>query len=285
MSAPTHISALLEKLIADARAANPNRPALIGVGGAQGSGKSYQCRAYAAAHPRVAHFSLDDVYLTRAERERQAAFNSATTKLGGPSGYEPIREECPELIPLFTTRGPPGTHDLHLARRLIQRLRKDGRVRIPHFDKLADDRAPLARWPIFAGPADAILVDGWCLGAEIVALTKPPRAPLNAIEQLDTEWLWGRSQSVALLDYAQFALKFDALIFLKAPSWKAICRWRKQQDEELRGRTLSSDEQLDLQRFMMHFERISKVMMLGAHYAGWIVHLDEERNVVRVEQR
>ena len=39
-------------VIARIRTRHSNRPALIGVGGAQGSGKSYQCRAYAAEEVR-----------------------------------------------------------------------------------------------------------------------------------------------------------------------------------------------------------------------------------------
>jgi hypothetical protein len=35
----------------------------------------------------------------------------------------------------------------------------------------------------------------------------------------------------------------------------------------------------------MHYERVTRDMLEGRHMAGWIVHLDEARNVVRVEQR
>ena len=67
------IPVLLYNIIQDLRARDPEKPALIGVGGAQGSGKSYQCRLLATANqPRFAHFSLDDVYFSRAEREKMA---------------------------------------------------------------------------------------------------------------------------------------------------------------------------------------------------------------------
>jgi len=81
----THpIPVLLYEIIQDLRARNPDRIPLIGVAGAQGSGKSYQCRILSMANqPRFAHFSLDDVYRSRAEREELAT----------------------ETHPLFITRG------------------------------------------------------------------------------------------------------------------------------------------------------------------------------------
>lgn len=264
MSAPTTISSLLTQLIAQARAASPNRPALIGVGGAQGSGKSYQCRTYAAAHPRVAHFSLDDVYLTRDEREALAR----------------------EVHPLCITRGPPGTHDLDLADQTIAALEQAGdntRTSLPRFDKARDDRAPESAWPVLTGRPDAILFDGWCVGA-----LAPPTDPqaLNAIEAEDQDGRWrAHARDLLATDYADFFTAFDALVYLRAPSWEIVRVWRGQQEEEALGRPLSPEENLALDRFVMHYERITRAMLAGHHSAGWIVHLDEERNVTRIEQR
>lgn len=258
------VANLLSRLIAEARDANPDRAALIGVGGAQGCGKSYQCRAYAATHPRVAHFSLDDVYLTRAERKALAQ----------------------EVHPLCVTRGPPGTHDLDLADQTIAALEQaaaDARTPLPRFDKASDDRVPESAWPAFTGRPDAILFEGWCVGA------LPPPAdphPLNAVEAEDADGLWrAHARDLLTTDYADFFAAFDALIYLRAPSWEIVRVWRGQQDEEALGRPLSPEENLALDRFVMHYERITRAMLAGHHTAGWIVHLDEERNVTRIEQR
>jgi D-glycerate 3-kinase len=272
------IADLLAHVIAEARAANPDRPALIGIGGAQGSGKSYQCRAYAAAHPRVAHFSLDDVYLTRADREaRGAGISEALEGIAIP----------PDM---FTTRGPPGTHDITLAVGTIARLCRPFPTRIPSFDKRADDRRDESEWAIFEGPAETILFDGWCMGA------RPPRNwsngpfPDDALNELEAEDRsgFGRFEIYNELNqqtYQRFFATFDALIYLRAPSWEIVRNWRGQQEEETLGRPLSPEENLALDRFVMHYERITRAMLAGHHSAGWIVHLDEERNVVRVEQR
>jgi D-glycerate 3-kinase len=72
------------------------QPPVIGIVGAQGSGKTTLARA-AAETFGGAQISIDDVYLTRAQREHSAL----------------------DVHRLFLTRGPPGTHDLRLLTRLI----------------------------------------------------------------------------------------------------------------------------------------------------------------------
>lgn len=252
------IANLLRELIDAARARNPNSPALIGVSGAQGSGKSYQCKQFAAANSRVAYFSLDDVYLTRAERETLAA----------------------RVHPLFITRGPPGTHDLELARRTIEMLRAGKPCALPRFDKARDDRAPEETWPLFVGPAEAILIDGWCLGAT------PPEdgEAINGIEREDAHGMWRRRvRSELATNYAPFFAAFDAIAYLKAPSWEIVKRWRAEQEIDNLGRALTPEDHARLDRFMQHYERITRSMMAGGHVADWVVALDEGRNAVPME--
>lgn len=73
------------------------KPLVVGISGAQGSGKTTLCRFLEVLmvehNQRAATLSIDDLYLTRAERER----------LGR------------EVHPLLATRGVPGTHDPALA--------------------------------------------------------------------------------------------------------------------------------------------------------------------------
>lgn len=283
------IAELISNLIAEARARHPDRPALIGVGGAQGSGKSYQCRAYAAAHPRVAHFSLDDVYRTKAHRFQladawKAVFLSeryVPRIVGDWTSADRVRI-AEQTFQLFSTRGPPGTHDLGVARRLIRQLSTAAPTPLPRFDKALDELAPESSWPVFQGPAHATLVDGWCMGA----LAPDASAPLNAVEQLDESREWRDSMSITLnSNYANFFAAFDCIIYLQAPSWEIVRVWRGEQEEETLGRPLTAEENAALDRFVMHYERVTRAMLAGHHGAGWIVHLDEARNVVRIEER
>ena len=115
------------RLIADGPRDGADRPPLIAVVGAQGCGKTTLARA-AADRFGAAQISIDDVYLTRAEREGLAR----------------------EVHPLFAHRGPPGAHDLGLLQRLIDDLSTagpDDTTAIPDFDKRGDDRWPAASAP------------------------------------------------------------------------------------------------------------------------------------------
>lgn len=281
------IPVLLYDIINDIRARDPDKPALIGVGGAQGSGKSYQCRMLAMTNqPRFAHFSLDDVYLTKAERETQARFHCQTIidhpPLFGPTPSREERERIArDIYPLLVTRGPPGTHDLGLASGLVARLGQALKTPLARFDKGTDDRAPPEIWPVFRGPAEAILIDGWCLGASI----PPDSPPMNEIEARDASGEWRISVNTSLQLYQPFFNAFDAMIYLQAPSWEIVRVWRGQQEEQTLGRPLSPEENAALDRFVMHYERITRSMLAGNHSAKWIVHLDEARNVVRIEER
>jgi D-glycerate 3-kinase len=267
MSGITDVPTLIYKVIADVRTRPSKRPALIGVGGAQGSGKSTACWLLEAANRgRFAHFSLDDVYLTRAERERLAA----------------------DVHPLCVTRGPPGTHDIGLADRTIASLETPAGAKtpLPRFDKTRDDRAPEEIWHVFRGLPEAILIDGWCMGATPLAASDLA-TPVNALERdEDAEGFWRRFTAERLADEYQYLFDgFDALIYLQAPSWEIVRVWRGQQEEQMLGRPLTTDENAALDRFVMHYERITRSMLAGHHRAKWIVHLDEARKVARIEER
>jgi D-glycerate 3-kinase len=154
---------------------------------------------------------------------------------------------------------------------------------LPRFDKAADDRASESDWPEFVGRPEAILLDGWCLGATAPA----PSRPLNEIEEIDRFSLWRGSIDAELQGdgYPTFFSAIDALIYLQAPNWEIVRAWRGQQEEETLGRALTPAENAALDRFVMHYERLTRSMLAGGHRAGWIVHLDEARNVTRIEQR
>ncbi|MGE0046534.1 MAG: kinase [Hyphomonadaceae bacterium] len=266
MSEELSIQALLENVAESIRARITTRPALIGLGGAQGSGKSYQSKAFAASHENVAHFSMDDIYLTKREREALAKSRH----------------------PLFATRGPPGTHDLDLAKFVISELNRakpETETPIPRFDKKTDDRIAPDQWPKFKGRPDIILIDGWCMGA--VAPVGSPPEPMNGLEaQEDPHRIW-RNHMLAPLatQYPIFFRPFDAIVYLQAPGWEIVRAWRIEQEVETQGRALTLTEVADIERFIEHYERVTRAMLAGQHRANWIVRLDESRNVIGIEQR
>lgn len=238
-----------------------DRPPLIGVVGAQGSGKTTLARA-AAERFGAAQISIDDVYLTRAEREALAR----------------------DVHPLFVHRGPPGTHDLGLLNDLIDRLSTAGsgdETLIPDFDKRGDDRWPVERWRRFIGRPSAVLIDAWCLGCiaeDAAALAEP----VNALErEQDPDGRWRRAVNAQIAGpYADFAARFDAILFLQAPGFEVVLDWRCQQEADLLGVApddLPQGERRRLAGFIQYFERITRRMLAGGVRADVTVRLDRNR--------
>nr|WP_313633578.1 kinase [Brevundimonas naejangsanensis] len=242
--------------------ARPDHIPLIGIAGAQGSGKTTLARA-AADRMGAAHLSLDDVYLTKTERQGLAR----------------------DVHPLFAVRGPPGTHDLALLEAAVAALRAaepDSRTPLPAFDKLADDRAPRTDWSVFAGRPSAVLIDGWCLGATPQAGTDLT-LPVNALEaEQDVQGRWRTAANAALAGpYAQSFAGVDAMLFLKAPSFDAVLDWRCEQEAGLMGlppAELPAERRAGLAVFIQHFERITRHMLAGGVRADVTIALDRQRH-------
>jgi D-glycerate 3-kinase len=242
-------------------------PLLIGISGSQGSGKS-SLASYLAQTFELAHFSLDDVYHTKAHRLNLAC----------------------DIHPLFATRGPPLTHDLDLAIQIIEQLstaKPGDRTLLPVFDKLADDRVPASRWPQFIGKPRAILVEGWCLGA--TPLDGVDLAlPINDLERDgDGNALWRSAWNNALKqDYQPFFSRFDAILDLAAPSFEIVLDWRCQQEEGLLGLeqgALPAARRTQIARFVAHFERLTRHMLAGGVNATATAKLDQDRRLIDMQ--
>lgn len=239
------------------------RPALLAISGLQGSGKStLAAQVVAAAAARGLHaatLSLDDVYLTRAARAQRAQ----------------------RVHPLLATRGPPGTHDLTLALDCLDALTAGRPTRLPRFDKLADERLPVAAWPQVERPLDLLVMEGWCLGAQAEA-TSALIEPINTLERdCDPDGRWRRYVNAALArDYPPLWQRFDRLWLLLPPAFEVIPRWRWEQEQALQA-TRPGHAGMDragIERFVQHYERVSRHLLrtLPAR-ADRTVVLDERR--------
>ncbi len=258
------------------RPADAGRPTVLGVNGAQGSGKSTLCRflerLLGELHGlRVACLSIDDVYRTRAEREDLAR----------------------EVHPLFLTRGVPGTHDVPLALDALARLRSatmTSRTALPRFDKARDDRAPPEEWPVFVGRPDLILFEGWCVGSS----PEPDaalREPINRLErEEDPEGIWRRRVNEELATtYAPLFAQLDALIFLKVPDMDSVFAWRSLQERKLAEAARGGHRIMDddaIRRFIMHYERLTRRNLAELPgRAELTVTLDRQHRPAGVRQR
>lgn len=240
-------------------------PPILGIAGSQGSGKSTLAHVVAERFGG-ATLSLDDVYLTKAERGEMAR----------------------RVHPLLATRGPPGTHDLALLHGLVDQLKAAGPgdlTALPRFDKLADDRASEADWTVVQGRPPVIVLEGWCLGATPQSESHLV-APINTLErEQDADGAWRRTINAALAqDYAPLRARVDALVFLKAPSFDVVLDWRCEQEAGLMGRdAVPSERRAALATFVQHYERLTRHMIEGGVAADLTVNLDARRAVMTQE--
>ncbi|MBH1504346.1 kinase, partial [Stenotrophomonas maltophilia] len=170
---------LAERVLDDVLGSGMTVPVLA-ISGLQGSGKStLAAQVVARAQARglnAATLSIDDVYLTRVQRQRLAR----------------------QVHPLLITRGPPGTHDLPLAHAVLDAVAARQPFAMPRFDKLADERLPEAQWPRLQQPLDLLVFEGWFLGTPAQD-EEALESPLNALErEADTDGRWRRWCNQAL---------------------------------------------------------------------------------------
>jgi D-glycerate 3-kinase len=222
-------------------------PLLLGINGAQGSGKSTLTKALDIICRqqfgwRVAVLSLDDLYLSRAAREKLAR----------------------QVHPLLATRGVPGTHDVALGIRTIAALRaaKTGdAVSLPRFDKANDDPVPPAFRESVKGPFDLLIFEGWCLGATPQKENELATACNELESKEDGGRIWRHYVNSQLAEaYPPLFAGIDYRVFLKVPDFDAVLRWRCEQEELLRATRAGGARLMDgpaLERFVQHFERLT----------------------------
>jgi len=236
----------------------PGRPLLVGVHGAQGTGKTTLCRVLglllAQENWRALTLSLDDFYFSRAKRRQLAR----------------------DIHPLLITRGVPGTHDIELLMQTLDKLTAAETVSLPCFNKATDDCEPASAWPRVGGERDIIFLEGWCVGCRPVA-ESALELPMNTLEaEEDTDGSWRARVNACLAgEYAELFQRLDALVMLKAPSMEQVVEWRCLQESKLAerggGRAVMSIP--EIQRFVQHYERISRHAL--AEMPAWADYLLE----------
>lgn len=267
---PTTINGVLAAI----RRALDNRPRrllVVGLCGAQGSGKSTLATALKRDLDkdgvRTAVLSLDDLYLTLAEREALAA----------------------SVHPLLRTRGVPGTHDVPLGLNVLAALDRGEPAPLPRFDKARDDRAPPESWDAAPADIELLILEGWCVGAR----PQPPAAleePVNRLErEEDPDGVWRGYANAALAgDYQRLFARIDLLVLLAAPSFDCVFGWRHQQEQELRARqdALAGMSDAELRRFIQHYERLTRhILAEMPPRADVLVELGEDRSARRIVAR
>lgn len=240
-------------------------PLVIGINGAQGSGKSTVCKfleaLLARRQIRAVTLSLDDLYLTKAERQTLAQ----------------------EVHPLFATRGVPGTHAVAMGLDIVEDMLAGRPLELPRFDKRTDDRAEQSER--ITGPVDVLLLEGWCVGA------KPQTAealaePINDLErEEDPDGLWrGLVNHWLSEDYGKLFDQVDLLVMLKVEDFAAVRRNRAVQEAKLRAADPDAPGVMDakaLDRFCAHYERLTRHMLAEMpERADVVIEIGPDQNPV-----
>lgn len=232
-----------------ARKTKSRRPPVVGICGSQGSGKSTLAAFLKLLldweGKPTAILSLDDFYMTKRQREKLAR----------------------RVHPMLATRGVPGTHDVTLGLKTLERLQGAG-VRsltpLPAFEKAKDDRKPAKQWQKFKGRPAFILFEGWCVDAR----PQNPGAllrPINRLERdCDPDGIWRTYVNDQLAGpYRELFAPIDILLFLAAPSFDCVYKWRGLQEKKLartrRGNAVMNSKELE--NFIMHYERLTRWML------------------------
>lgn len=227
------------------------RPLVVGLNGAQGSGKStlsqYLSQMMPAQLDVDCHVvSIDDFYLSKASRKKLAT----------------------SIHPLLAIRGVPGTHDVP---RLLEAITgfidpSVQTVNVPVFDKLKDDRTRKVHKIQKSARPTVILFEGWCVG--IPAQTQLALSvPSSSFEfSKDNAGVWRSYVNERLrTEYVQVFNLLDRLSMLKPPCFEAVYDWRVDQelrlvarrrqdtkDESIRGMTVKQ-----VREFVENFRRLT----------------------------
>lgn len=211
---------------------------ILGVSGAQGSGKSTfsalvaQLLKHQGLSAEVV--SLDDYYLTKSQRQK------LTT-----------------ISPLLATRGVPGTHDLAACLQTLEAFRQKSSASIPAFSKSDDDR--VGERNIDFAEADLLIIEGWCWGAE-VQTAQELLQPVNQLEAAeDTDLIWRTYVNAQVAAY-QALFSADLNLMLRAPDFRSVFAWRWQQEQGLPAGAASMDQN-GVRQFIMYFQRITQQLL------------------------
>ncbi|KAJ1958533.1 hypothetical protein GGI12_004708 [Dipsacomyces acuminosporus] len=284
-----------QQLYSEKQAANP--PLVIGLNGAQGSGKTTLVRGLVEylneRSISTVGFSLDDIYLTNAEQRR-------------------VSMEHPDN-PLLRFRGQPGTHDLALGKHTLESLLQNTHpTPVPAYDKSLQngygDRVPQSQWKQTSPPIDVVLFEGWNLGFRALDDQEFAKYIANVQNTTKNDTLYKHSRKYSaenLKDVNDYLKSYeeaiypliDAWVYMRIADIDVVYRWRKEQEDELAasGRPSLSDGQLEdfVSRFLPGYEMaLGKLDTKGFVCSDLLpkpntlrLHLDLSRNVVALDHK
>lgn len=247
-----------------------DRTLIQGVLGSQGTGKSTLSIILKlilnALGYSVANLSLDDLYLTYAERKK-------------------LQQQDPRLV----WRGPPGTHDLNLGLQVIEQcLGSDSAasILIPRFDKSAFNGLGDRTNPEAITKPDILLFEGWFVGVQPITEDCFENCPEPIITSEDRQFALDNNRR--LNAYLPLWSKLDRLIVLYPVDYRLSKQWRKEAEHKMiaAGKTGMSD--LEIDRFVNYFwqalhpELFIKPLISNFDLVDLVVEIKSDRSLGKI---
>ena len=237
------------------------------IAGSQGSGKSTLTIVLKLVleefyKKKVMLLSIDDYYLSKNKR----------LKLSN------------KIHPLLITRGVPGTHNIATLRKdIIDFQKKKFPIVAPLFNKLKDDISSKKK---IIKRAEILLLEGWCCGSPPISRDYLFKN-INRLEStLDKNKAWRQYYNFQLQkDYKKVFSLFDKQIYIQAPSFTYISKWRYAQEESnaLKSKGEKFMKKKDLHKFIQHYEKLTKWMIKTMPAkADMLIKIDKNQKIKKV---
>ena len=237
------------------------------IAGSQGAGKSTLAKIFKlvledAYKKKVMLLSIDDYYLSKNKRNKLSK----------------------NIHPLLITRGVPGTHDIvALKNDIINFQKKKFPISTPRFNKLKDD---ISSKKNIIKNAEILLLEGWCCGSSSIN-KKYLFQNINRLETIfDKNKKWRQYYNSQLKkDYKKVFSLFNQQIYIQPPSFSYILKWRYHQEKNnaLKSRNKDFMNKKDLQKFIQHYEKLTKWMMKTMPAkADILIKIDSNQKIKKV---
>ena len=237
--------------------------------GSQGIGKSSLIKIisktlYKIYGKRVLSLSLDDYYLSKKERLVLSS----------------------DKHNLLITRGVPGTHRIQT---LLNDIKKFDNsiypIKIPLFDKLTDDIVKNKK--IIRKKSDILILEGWCCGCSPIK-KEYLHKNINILEmKYDKKYIWRNFYNKKLqTEYKNLFNLFSEKIFIKAPSFQYVLKWRLKQELNNKSISIKSKRMKpnEIKTFIQHFEKITKWMIKDyTKKANLVIKVNKDQKIFSIK--
>ena len=240
------------------------------ISGSQGIGKStivkiLQRNINFFYKKKILCLSIDDYYLTKKERI----------------------DLSNKINPLFLTRGVPGTHDLKkLEKDIINFEVGKYPIKLPIFNKLNDDRSKKIK--TIRTNNDILLLEGWCCGCPPISQNYLLKS-INDLEKVkDKNKKWRKIYNQKLkYDYANLFKRFNAIIYIKPPSFSQVVNWRFKQEKMMRKKNVNTNfmDKKQIEDFVKYYEKITKWMIKKMpSISNLIIFVDKKQKIKKLKK-